>query len=150
MNHHKLSDADERFLQPPADAALIFAGASGTESWIERETDTVVQIGVKSAAVALDDEATLQVAVVIGQDAARGQDGPAPADSQLRASQSVQVLVKAGQRLALKAFPTASNAQVLRTVVWAADLRPAGEAPARTERAGPPDYAGRGEHQAQR
>ena len=150
MNHHKLSDADERFLQPPPEAALIFAGASGTESWIEREADTVVQIGVKSAAVALDDEATLQVAVVIGQDAARGQDGPAPADSQLRASQSVQVLVKAGQRLALKAFPTASNAQVLRTVVWAADLKPVGEAPARTERAGPADYAARGEHQAPR
>jgi hypothetical protein len=48
-----------------------------------------------------------------------------PLEGGLHASQSVQVLVKAGERLAFKAFPSATGAQVLRTVVWAVDMKPA-------------------------
>jgi hypothetical protein len=33
------------------------------------------------------------------------------------------VLVRAGERLAFKAYPVASNAQVLKTIVWAADFK---------------------------
>ncbi|HZL01236.1 MAG TPA: hypothetical protein VFC47_15210 [Caulobacteraceae bacterium] len=59
--------------------------------------------------------------------------GRPPLETTLRASQSVQVLVRAGERLAFKAYPNASHAMVLRTVVWAADLKydRASEAPAR-------------------
>jgi hypothetical protein len=35
----------------------------------------------------------------------------------------VQVLVKAGQRLSFKAYPKATNAHVLRTIVWTADMK---------------------------
>jgi hypothetical protein len=123
MAHFKLNDADEKFLALPADGVLIFAGASGTETWIERTCDTVVRIGIKSAAIATSDGGMLEVCIEIGQDTARGHDGPASLETQLRASQAVQVLVKAGQRLAFKAYPKATSAQVLRTVVWAADLK---------------------------
>jgi hypothetical protein len=123
--HFKLNEDDTNFLQVPADGTLIFAGASGTETFIERAEDTVVRIGLKSVGVATGGGGTLEVCVEIGDSRARGQDGPAPSESQLRASQAVQVLVKAGVRLAFKAYPTASNAQVLRTVVWAADMKPA-------------------------
>ena len=44
-------------------------------------------------------------------------------DQHLHAMQSVQVLVKAGQRLNFKAYPQAVNAKVLRTVVYTADLK---------------------------
>jgi len=119
----KLNDAEETFLEVPADAMLIFAGASGTETWIERDKEVTVRIVVKSVAVATEDGGTLQVCIEIGDGAAKGEDGPSPAETRLRASQSVQVVVKAGERLAFKAYPTATNAQVLRTVVCAADLR---------------------------
>ena len=39
MAHFKLSDVDEKFLHTPQDATLIFAGASGTETFIERDLD---------------------------------------------------------------------------------------------------------------
>lgn len=123
MAHFKLNEDDDNFLQVPQDGTLIFAGASGTETWIERAQDCVVRIGVKSVAVATSPGGALEVCVEIGGDAAKGQDGPSPIDAQLRASQAVQVLVKAGQRVAFRAYPKASGAQVLRTVVWAADMR---------------------------
>ncbi|MEJ0064619.1 MAG: hypothetical protein WDM85_03660 [Caulobacteraceae bacterium] len=41
----------------------------------------------------------------------------------------MQVLVKGGERVAFKAYPTANNAQILRTVVWASDLK--SDAPAK-------------------
>jgi hypothetical protein len=129
-NQLKLNDAEETFLQVPQDAMLIFAGASGTETWIERDTEVTVRLVIKSVAVATADGGTLQVAIDIADGSAKGEDGPAPLDSRLRASQSVQVVVKAGERLAFKAYPTATNAQVLRTVVCAADLRPPQEAKA--------------------
>jgi hypothetical protein len=133
MAHFKLSEAGEDFLKLPQDVAVLFAGASGTETWIERDRDMVVRIAIKSVAVATSDEGTLQVCIEIGGDSAKGQDGPAPLETQLRASQSVQVLVKAGERVAFKAYPNASNAQVLRTIVWASDLHydRAPETPAR-------------------
>jgi hypothetical protein len=40
----------------------------------------------------------------------------------------VQVLVKGGERLAFKAYPNATNAKVMRTIVWAADLETQPEA----------------------
>jgi hypothetical protein len=123
MAHFKLSDVDEKFLHTPQDATLVFAGASGTETFIERDRDTVVRISIKSIAVATTDGGSLQVCIDIDGQSASGQDGPAEIETQLRASQGVQVLVKAGQRLAFKAYPKASNAQVLRTIVWTADMK---------------------------
>ena len=122
MAHFKLNEDDDRFLQVPQDATLIFAGLGGTETWIERAEDQVVRIGVKSVGVATAGGAALEVCVEIGSDVAKGQDGPAAADTQLRASQAVQTLVKAGQRLAFKAYPNPTSTHVLRTVVWAADM----------------------------
>jgi hypothetical protein len=122
MARYKLNDADENFLKIPLDAQVIFAGAGGTETWIERDRDSVVRIEVKAIAVASADGGTLRACIQIGEDCAKGEDGPLPADGPLRASQSVQTLVKAGQRLAFKAYPEAANAQVIRTIVWAADL----------------------------
>ena len=122
MAHFKLNEDDDRFLQVPQDATLIFAGLGGTETWIERAQDQVVRIGVKSVGVATGGGGALEVCVEIGSDVAKGQDGPAAAETQLRASQAVQTLVKAGERLAFKAYPKATDAHVLRTVVWAADM----------------------------
>ena len=58
MAHFKLTDADDHFLQVPQDAVLIFAGASGTETWIERTEDVTVRLVVKSVAMATADGAT--------------------------------------------------------------------------------------------
>jgi hypothetical protein len=124
MARFKLTDADENFLKMPQGGALISAGSSGTETWIERDRDMVVHISIKSVAVATADGGTLQVCIDLGGDTAKGQDGPSPLDAQLRASQAVQVLVKAGERVAFKAYPNPSGVQVLRTVVWAADMVP--------------------------
>ncbi|HEY3887332.1 MAG TPA: hypothetical protein VGL73_02085 [Caulobacteraceae bacterium] len=123
MARFKLNDADEDFLKLPQGAALISAGSSGTQTWIERDRDMVVHIAVKSVAVATADGGTLEVCIEMGGDSAKGQDGPLPIESQLRASQGVQVLVKAGERLAFKAYPVATNAEVLKTIVWAADFK---------------------------
>jgi len=123
MAHFKLNDVDEKVLHTPQDATLIFAGASGTATFIERERDTVVRISVKSVGVATAEGGSLEVCIDVDGQSASGQDGPAEIEAQLRASQGVQVLVKAGQRLAFKAYPKASNAHVLRTIVWTADMR---------------------------
>jgi len=122
MAHFKLNEADETFLAAPQDAVLIFAGASGTETWIERNKDVTVRIVVKSVATATGDNAALEVCIQMGDACARGQDGPSPLETQLRASQSVQVVVKAGERLNFKAYPNATNAKVLRTVIFTADM----------------------------
>ncbi len=123
MAHFKLNEVDEKFLFTPQDATLIFAGASGTATFIERDRDTVVRISIKSIAVATAEGGSLEVCIDIDGQSASGQDGPAEIETQLRASQGVQVLVKAGQRLAFKAYPKASNAHILRTIVWTADMR---------------------------
>jgi hypothetical protein len=132
--HFKLTEEDDSFLAAPQGASLLFAGASGTETWIERSQDAVVRIGVQSVAVATAAGGTLGVSIEVDGRAAKGQDGPAPIEYRLSASQSVQVLVKGGERIAFKAYPTADNAQILRTVVWASDLK--SDAPAKVDSAG--------------
>ena len=122
--HYKINEDDERFLQIPAETSLIFAGLGGTETWIERSVDSVVRITVKSVGVAVGPGGFIEVSLKVGGDSARGRDGPAPENTLLRASQSVQVLVKAGERLAFKAETHAENAHPLRTVVFAGDMAP--------------------------
>ena len=73
--------------------------------------------------MAIAQDGALEVCIKIGEDSAKGRDGPAPVETQLRASQSVQVLAKAGERVAFSAYPVATSAQVLRTVVWTSDLK---------------------------
>lgn len=123
MAQLKLNEDDEGFLAVPQGAATVSLGASGTESWIEREKDCAVRIVLASVAMATADGASLEAVIEVGDAAARGQDGPAPAESRLHALQSIQVLVKPGERVAFKARPEAHNARVLRTVVYTADLR---------------------------
>jgi hypothetical protein len=139
MAHQKLTDADETFLRFPGRATMLFAGVSGTETWIERARDTIVHIGVRTVASAGADEATLQACISMAGATASGRDGPWPLGEPLRACQAVEVLVKAGERLAFKAYPIAENARVLRTVVWVMDLE-AGE-PARAARSDAPSDA---------
>jgi len=127
MAHFKISEVDEKFLHTPQDATLVFAGASGTETFIERDRDTVVRISIKSVGIAMADGGSLQVCIDIDGQSASGQDGPAEIEAQLRASQGVQVLVKAGQRLSFKAYPKAKDAHILRTIVWTADMKHEGE-----------------------
>ena len=124
MATHKLNDDDDRFVQVPPDAVLMFAGASGTETWIERDRDATVRIIAKAVAVTTAEGGTLEMCIEVKGGCARGEDGPGPIDHRLRASQSVQVVVKAGERLAFKAYPKANNATVLRTVVSAAEVKP--------------------------
>ncbi len=123
MVHFKLHEADEKFLAVPQAGTLVFSGASGTQTWIEREKDTVVRITIQSVAVATAQDGALEVCIKIGEDCAKGQDGPSPAETQLRASQSVQVLAKAGERVAFSAYPVATSAHIMRTVVWTSDLK---------------------------
>lgn len=125
MAQFKLNEGDQDFLKTPRDAVVVAAGTSGTESWIERDRDCVVRIGVSAVARATDADGALQVCIEANGNIARSQDGPLGLESVLQASQSVQVLVKAGERVTFKAYPAPTGAQVLRTVVWAADIRPA-------------------------
>jgi hypothetical protein len=120
--HFKMNEADEKFLGLPPDSTLLFAGTSGTETWIERERDTIVRIFLKSVAIATSDSGSLEACIEIGDASAKGKDGPSSIETQLRVSQSVQILVKAGQRLAFKAYPTARDAQLQRTIVYTSDL----------------------------
>ncbi len=120
--HFKLSEEDQTFLAIPNGASVLFAGTTGTQTWIERAQDGVVRIGIQSVAIATAEGGALAVSIEVGDHAAKGEDGPAPIEHHLNASQSVQLLVKAGERIAFRAFPTGQGAQVLRTVVWASDL----------------------------
>jgi len=132
----KLNEEDHGFLAPPQGASLLFSGASGTETWIERCEDTAVRLGIQSVAVATADGGSLGVCIEAAGASAKGQDGPGVVEFHLTASQAVHVMVKAGERFAFKAYPIAEGAQVLRTVVWACDLnRPtAPEIEARSQR----------------
>jgi len=123
MAHYKLNETDDHFLEAPQGSVMVSSGASGTESWIERDKEVTVRIVLQTVAVAMADAASLQASIEIGGGTAKGEDGPAQADTHLHASQSVQVVVKPGERLNFKAYPTATNAKVLRTVVYTADLK---------------------------
>ena len=118
----KLSDDDTHFLAAPAGAAVLSTGVSGTESRIERAHDTVVRIGIQAVAVATSQGGSLAVTIEAGGSASKGRDGPAAIEQRLTAGQSVDVLVKAGDALAFKAYATPDNAQLLRTVVWSLDV----------------------------
>lgn len=107
----------------PQGGVLVAAGASGTSSFIERDRDCTVRIVLQSVAYATGDGAILEACIEIGDAEARGQDGPAPADAHLKAIQSLQVVVKAGERVTFRAYPRAANAHVLRTVVFTADMK---------------------------
>lgn len=123
----KLDSRDEDFLRAPQGATVLFAGTSGTETWIERDRDLTVEIGIRSVGIATADSGCLTVSIEVGDHTAKGLDGGvSEAAATLRASQSVQVLVKAGERLTFKAFPTPSNCRILRTTVFVADsVKPA-------------------------
>ena len=120
--HFKLSEDDQTFLALPNGASVLFAGSNGTQTWIERAQDGVVRIGIQSVAIATAEGGSLAVSIEVGDQTAQGEDGPAPIEHHLNASQSVQLLVKAGERIAFRAFPAGRGAQVLRTMVWASDL----------------------------
>lgn len=125
--HFKLSEQDAHFLDAPKGAEILFAGSSGTQTWIERAQESVVRIGIQAVGVAVGEGASLAVCIEVGDQSALGEDGPAPIETHLNASQSVQLVVKPGERLAFKAYPKGENVQVLRTIVWASDLgRPNG------------------------
>jgi hypothetical protein len=121
---YKVNDDEERFLAAPDGASLLFAGSSGTESWIERAEDTVVRLGMQAVAVTTTEGGVLELAIEVGDAAAKGHDGPAPIETRLSACQSLQVLVKAGERVTFKATPSGDGVQVLRTVVWSSDMKP--------------------------
>lgn len=121
--HYKLNEEDDGFLELPQGAVLVASGTSGTDSWLEREKDATVRIQVSTVAVATSDGATLQAVIQIGDAVAKSEDGPAPADTHLRAVQSIQVVVKPGERVTFKAYPEAASARVLRTMVYTADVR---------------------------
>jgi hypothetical protein len=123
MAHMKLNEADDDFLSVPQAAVMIASGVSGTETFIERDKDTTVRIVLQTVAFAASDSAKLKSCIEIGDAQAFGEDGPAPAEHHLQSVQSVQVVVKAGERLGFKAYPIASGATVLKTVVYTADLR---------------------------
>ena len=60
---YKVNDDEEQFLAAPAGASLLFAGSSGTESWIERAEDTVVRLGMQAVAVATSEGGVLELAI---------------------------------------------------------------------------------------
>jgi len=81
----------------------------------DRQCRREVGPGIREADAAGDVDEHVQLA--------KGRDGPAPTDYRLSAGQSVEVMAKGGERLLFKAFPNADNAMILRTVVWAADVK---------------------------
>ena len=123
MAHMKLNEADEDFLGVPQSAVMIASGVSGTETFIERDKDATVRIVLQTVAFAHADGARLKTCIEVGDAQAFSEDGPAPTDHHLQSVQSIQVVVKAGERLSFKAYPIATSATVLKTVVYTADLK---------------------------
>ena len=119
---YELSDEDNRFLALPEGSAMLSAGASGTESVIQRTVDSVVRIGIQAVAVATAEGGRLSVAIEASGASSRGQDGPAPIERRLTAAQTIEVLVKAGAVLPFKATAATEGAELLRTVVWSLDI----------------------------
>ena len=131
--HFTLTDADNGFLESPPGSVVLSTGSAGTETTLQRSQDTVVRIGIQAVAVATSQGGSLTVTIEAGGGGAwsKGNDGPAPLEHHLAVGQSVDVPVKAGAALPLKAYATPSDAQLLRTVVWSLDLgdaaQPAGD-----------------------
>jgi hypothetical protein len=122
MAHHKLTEEDDAFLNVPNGAVLVASGSDGAQTWLERDKDSTVRIVVASVAIATGDGAVLEAVLEVDGAQARGRAGPAQADTRLQTLQSVQVVLKPGQRLEFKAYPAPSAARVLKTVVYTADV----------------------------
>jgi hypothetical protein len=105
-------------LEVPQGALLVSSGASGTESWLERDKDVTVRIVVATVAIATSDGATLNAVIDVNGASARAEDGPAAADTHLQAIQSVQVVLKPGERISFKAGPQAAGAKLMKTIVY--------------------------------
>jgi uncharacterized protein (TIGR02284 family) len=127
--HFALTDGDNSFLEIPSGSAVLSTGAAGTETSIQRTQDTVVRIGIQAVAVATSQGGSLSVTIEAGEVASKGHDGPAALEHHLAVGQSVEVLVRAELALAVKAYATPNQAELLRTVVWSMDLRDAVPAP---------------------
>ena len=125
MAHDKLSETDEGFLDLPQGAVQVSAGVNGTESFLERDRTATVRLVISTVAVASAGGATLDAVIELDGETARAQDGPINSDhhQHLQAVQSVQVVVKEGERLKFKAYPQAAGARVLRTVVYTAEVK---------------------------
>ena len=126
MAHDKLNESDEGFIDLPSGAVQVSAGVNGTESFLERDTTATVRLVISTVAVAAAGGSTLDAVIEVDGETARAQDGPINSDhhQHLQAVQSVQVVVKEGERVRFKAYPQAQGARVLRTVVYTSDIRP--------------------------
>ena len=123
MANFKLNEDDDGFLETPQGALLVASGADGAETWIERAQDAPVRVIAATGAVPTSDGASLETVIEVDGARAHGAAGPAAADTHLQSIQSVQLVVKPDQRVSFKAYPNASNARVLKTVVYTHDLR---------------------------
>lgn len=128
MAHEKLTDEDDGFLNLPEGAVLLSSGVNGAESWIQRDKTATVRIVMSTVAVATGSAATLEAVIEIDGAQAKAQDGPNSPDDHhkhLQTTISVQVVAKEGETLKFRAFPEPQGARVLKTVVYAADIKPA-------------------------
>ena len=127
MAHDKLTEADDGFIELPAGAVLVSSGVDGTESWLERDKTCTVRLVISTVALATAGGATLEATIEVGGGVAKAQDGPVNGDhhQHLQALQSVQVVVKEGERLMFTARPRPQGARVLRTVVYTTEVRAA-------------------------
>ena len=129
MANDKLTDEDDAFLALPKDALLLSSGVSGAETWVERDKTATVRLVVSTVAVATGSAATLKAVIDLGGgDHAIAEDGPASPDDhhrRLQATVSVQVVVREGERLKFRAYPEPQGARVLKTVVYAAEIKAA-------------------------
>ena len=125
MAHDKLNESDEGFLDLPSGAVQVSSGVNGTESFLERDKTATVRLVVSTVAVATSGGSTLDAVIEVAGETACAQDGPINTDhhQHLQAVQSVQVVVKEGERLRFKAYPQAAGARVLRTVVYTAEVK---------------------------
>ena len=125
MAHDKLNESDDGFLDLPSGAVQVSSGVNGTESFLERDKTATVRLVISTVAVASSGGSTLDAVIEVAGETARAQDGPVNSDhhQHLQAVQSVQVVVKEGERLRFKAYPQAAGARVLRTVVYTADVK---------------------------
>ena len=126
MAHDKLNETDDGFLEAPSGAMRLSSGVNGVETWIERDKTATVRIVISTVAVATHGSATLEAVIETEHGTAKAEDGPLPSDNHndhLQAEVSVQAVVKEGERLKFKAYPNPQGARVLRTQVYAVDLR---------------------------